>query len=81
MKKIILLAFTAMMMVGCREVNREKEYIKESEKILVIDYCEYIEREVYYGSVLVHKGNCQFCKERRQKELKELIEQIKEEQQ
>lgn len=77
MKKIILLTHITLMMVGCGEINRKKEYIKESEKILVIDSCEYIERGVYYGSVLVHKGNCRFCKERREKEIKDIVEQLK----
>lgn len=77
MKKIILLALTVFMLVGCGEVNMKKEYIKESGKILVIDSCEYIERGVYYGTVLAHKGNCRFCEERMEKKLKELVEQIK----
>ena len=77
MKKIILLALTVFMMVGCGDVNMKKGYIKESGKILVIDSCEYIERGVSYGAVLTHKGNCRFCEERVEKKLKELIEQIK----
>jgi hypothetical protein len=31
-----------------------------------------------YKGFLAHKGNCKYCKERREKELKELVEQIKE---
>ena len=61
MKKIILLALTALMMVGCRKVSVEKVHIKEGERIISVDSCEYIERGVYYGTVLVHKGNCRFC--------------------
>ena len=82
MKKIILLAFTALI-VGCRH----SQYIPETKVlssgfvVVEIDSCEYIERYTYgFNSVYSHKGNCRFCKERRQKELKELIEQIKEEQ-
>lgn len=77
MKKIILLALTALMMVGCQEVNVEKVHVIEGESIINIDSCEYIERNVYYGIVLVHKGNCRFCKERRQKELEELVIKLK----
>jgi hypothetical protein len=40
-----------------------------------IDSCEYLKVEGYYG--IYHKGNCRFCKERRQKELEELVEQLK----
>lgn len=79
MKKIILLTLITFMMVGCREVNVKKYTKKEGERIICIDSCEYIERDVYYGTVLVHKGNCKYCKERREQELKELVEQLKEE--
>ena len=77
MKKIILLVLTTLMMVGCREVSAEKVHVKEGERIISIDSCEYIERNVYYGIMLVHKGNCRFCKERRQKELEELVIKLK----
>jgi len=81
MKKIILLAFAALMMVGCREVSVEnsveKVHVKEGERIISIDSCEYIERNVYYGTMLVHKGNCKFCAERRKQEVEALVEQLK----
>lgn len=82
MKKLLLLAFTAMMMVGCEsdilfDSSKEDRYRKDNEVFYVIDSCEYINREVYYGGVLVHKGNCKFCAERRKQELKELVEQLK----
>jgi hypothetical protein len=76
-KKIILLALTALMMVGCDwnsdyEVNPHKDGILYG--VIVIDSCEYIRGT----SRLAHKGNCRFCKERRQKELEELVEQLNE---
>lgn len=43
-------------------------------KTVVIDSCEYISG---YNR-LAHKGNCRFCKERRQKELEEFMKQTKE---
>lgn len=85
MKKIILLALAALMMVGC-EYRTDVE-IKEAERlngfnIVVIDSCEYLEKSEafeYSGyGYLAHKGNCRFCKERRQKELEELVEQLNE---
>ena len=85
MKKIILLALTALMMVGCEHLNYAK--IEEAKRlngfnIVVIDSCEYLEKSDAIGyqgyGYFAHKGNCRFCKERRQKELKELVEQIKE---
>lgn len=85
MKKIILLALTALMMVGC-EYKTDAE-IEEAKRlngfnIVVIDSCEYLEKFDAIGyqgyGYFAHKGNCRFCKERRQKELEELVEQIKE---
>lgn len=77
MKKIILLALTALIMVGC-ESQDDAAKIEEAKRfngynIVVIDSCEY----VHHFHRLAHKGNCRFCKERRQKELEELVEQIK----
>ena len=80
MKKIILLALTTSMMVGCDYKNPDGSYDTSRSiefETIVIDSCEYIDG--YYK--LAHKGNCRFCKERRQEELKELVEKLKEEQQ
>lgn len=76
MKKIIILALSALMMVGCDwnstyEVDTKKDGILYG--VIVIDSCEYIRG----ASRLSHKGNCRFCKERRQKELEKLVEQLK----
>ena len=76
-KKIILLTIITLIMVGCdynsnSNINTNTGgYIYET---IIIDSCEYI-RAAYR---LTHKGNCYFCKERRQKELKKFIEQLKE---
>ena len=78
MKKLILLALTALVMVGCEDSKPIK--IDNSYKIIIIDSCEYIETRIsgyVSGSFPLHKNNCRFCKERRQKELKELVEQLK----
>ena len=72
MKKLLLLALTAMMMAGCKEsgiVNPHKY------NVVVMDSCEYI---TYHEAVgFQHKGNCKFCVERRKQELKELVERLK----
>ena len=85
MKKIILLALTALMMVGCYEAKayHDKQINLVSDySLLSIEYqgCEYIVMQSYWEKhgTMVHKGNCRFCKERRQKELKDLVEQLKE---
>lgn len=83
MKKIILLALAALIMVGC-ESNAEIEEAKRLNgfNIVVIDSCEYLKRSEASGyagyGYFAHKGNCRFCKERRQEELKELVKQFKE---
>lgn len=75
MKKLILLSFTALMMVGCME-HYEETKINSDYSVRVIDSCEYI--VLIGGGVKAHKGNCHFCKERRQKELEELVIKLKE---
>lgn len=77
MKKIIILVLTALMMVGCDYQNPDGSYDTSKSltmETVVIDSCEYI--KAYHR--LAHKGNCRFCKERRQKELEELITKLKE---
>lgn len=79
MKKIMLLTLTALMMVGCTKKDSNGHIAintgnASNPEIVIIDSCEYVQ----WTYVLAHKGNCRFCKERRQKELKELVEQLKE---
>lgn len=76
MKKIILLAFTALMVVGCGTDERVKYKVSDDYFIVEIDSCEYVRYNPAYG--FQHKGNCRFCKERRQKELEELVTKLKE---
>lgn len=81
-KKIILLALTALMVVGC-EMKQTTENIEApfggniattAYQTILIDSCEYIVGH----SRMAHKGNCRFCKERRQNELEELFKELKE---
>lgn len=75
MKKIILLALTALMVVGCDYQNPDGSYDTSRSfmfKTIVIDSCEYISGY----KRLAHKGNCRFCAERRKQELKELVKQL-----
>ena len=74
MKKLVLLALTALMMVGCKE---ETEHLK-GFNITVVDSCEYLIGGRQGYGFFAHKGNCRFCKERRQKELEELVIKLKE---
>ena len=76
MKKIILLTLTVLMMVGCRYKATEANVRTASSSVIIVDEntldsCEYYPS---YG----HKGNCRFCKERRQKELEEWVVKLKE---
>lgn len=85
MKKIILLALAALMMVGCKYQTDAE--IQEAERlngfnIVVIDSCEYLNSKECSGYLgygfFAHKGNCRFCAERRKQELESLVKQIKE---
>ena len=85
MKKIILLALTTLMMVGCEyKTDAEIEEAKHLNgfNIVVIDSCEYLlksDQAGYFGyGYFAHKGNCRFCAERRKQELELLVEQLKE---
>ena len=76
MKKIILLALTALMVIGCDNNGTPLGY-----RYLELDSCEYVEGL----NQLAHKGNCRFCKERdsikwekRKKELEELVIKLEE---
>lgn len=84
MKKLILLALVTMIMAGCEGVQHKddgsvvldryyKEHSMDNPHVDVIDSCEYI----CWSYRMAHKGNCRFCKERREKELKELVKRIK----
>jgi len=82
-KKLILLSFITLMMVGCMKTkdNGEpilsdyyREHSVDNPYLQVLDSCEYI----CWNGRMAHKGNCRFCKERRQKELEELVIKLKE---
>lgn len=76
MKKIILLVLTSLM-IGCDQQQYANDMTKDDFGVCVYDSCEYLIAAHGYKGFLAHKGNCRFCKERRQKELKELVEQLK----
>ena len=76
MKRIILLSLIALIMVGCRYKYTGSNIAEASNPVIIVDEhtldsCEYYP---HYG----HKGNCRFCKERRQKELEELVIKLRE---
>ena len=89
MKKIILLALTALMMVGCnpeRSTQIDDDHsitrIDDVYYSITVDSCEYIYCK---GRLRGHKGNCRFCEQRdsikwekRKKELEELITKLNE---
>ena len=78
MKKIALLALTALIMVGCNSMKKEYNRSYENDyETIYIDGCEYIREKFYYHDApLTHKGNCKFCAERRKKELDSLTIKI-----
>lgn len=78
MKKIIIFALAALMMVGC-DCTPEGYTTSDGVqvRVVLIDSCEYVRWSNGYGPHYAHKGNCKFCTERRKQELKELAEQLK----
>lgn len=78
MKKIILLALTALIMMGCDEKQSDGTHKPYSYRTYTVDSCEYIGyAEGSQWDYLAHKGNCRFCIERRQKKLEELVSKLK----
>ena len=81
MRKIVLLALTAVIVAGCIE-SRANHYDDHTPKVVTLFSCEYIHYESYtsghYEELYIHKGNCKFCAERRKAELEELVKRIKE---
>ena len=84
-KKIILLALTALMMVGCTYTREEtiKNMSVNGYILKEIDSCEYFMVHISSymdggGYLPIHKNNCRFCEERRQKELEKLLIKLKE---
>ena len=78
-KKIILLSFIILMMASCYNQNDVAKSVEEGDfGVCIYDSCEYLIRVNGGKSYFAHKGNCRFCKERRQKELEEFVEQLKE---
>lgn len=83
MKKLILLALTAMIIAGCFEIKARHQHERRS---LNVDYdiyyapngCEYYIYGNYHGGIPVHKQDCKYCSQRRKAELEELVRQIKE---
>jgi hypothetical protein len=82
-KKNFLLAFTALMMVGCYQAkayhDKQIELVGDYRiKTIMYQDCEYVVIESYHQKrvTITHKGNCRFCAERRKQELKELVEQF-----
>ena len=82
MKKIIPIEFVAaMLLTGCSYVPMEKEPPTiDGYKVVTIDSCEYLKREDVDGNqgfgYFSHKGNCRFCRERRERELQELLKTL-----
>ena len=84
MKKALftLLVFIVM---GCTPTTHEQANVKISTKVtdapvaspskyrfctITIDECEYI---MYDNRMIVHKGNCKFCEQRRKNEMHSVL--------
>ena len=84
MKKLQLLCITAIMMAGCLEISSsQKEKIKSLDTYdwgatyYTPNGCEYYIYNNSHGGIPIHKQDCKKCKERRQKEIREIINDLK----
>lgn len=79
MKRLLLLALTAVIMAGCKKFEDESLLLEGTDKrlyqIVIVDSCEYLQN--IGAAQLAHKGNCKYCAERRKQEIRELIKELK----
>ena len=75
MKKLLLLALFAMIMVGCEEKGYKGGNV-DGFDIVIVDSCEYIISTYAHGGVMAHKGNCRFCTERNKRVIREQVDSI-----
>lgn len=66
--------FTVLALISCgykTDAEKERERLN-GFNIIIVDSCEYLIKEEtggYQGyGYFAHKGNCRFCKERRERE-------------
>ena len=79
MKKLLLLALLAMIMVGCDKKMPDGTYRTDgySYRTYIIDSCEYFGvLDCGNGNFLTHKGNCRFCAERNRRMIREQVDSI-----
>lgn len=76
---ILVLALAFIAVVACTSrrsdgsietISSRVSYLGSNPRVDVIDSCEYL----IWGHGLAHKGNCKFCKERRQKEFYKMVD-------
>lgn len=75
MKKLVLLALSAMIMVGCDYQNSDGSYSPSKlfqHETYVIDSCEYVNG----FNRLAHKGNCKYCQQRMRKLMLEVRDSL-----
>lgn len=78
MKKLLLLALFAMIMVGCENTTENIEaplggnMFTKPYQTIIIDSCEYVSG---YRRI-AHKGNCRFCAERNKRMVHQQVDSI-----
>lgn len=74
MKKTLLLLLAALTLAGCYQRDRSYDgKLPLGTTVVIIDGCEYI----YDSYRLAHKGNCKYCKARREIEQDSLVARLK----
>ena len=79
-RKLVLLVFTLLCLSACENMHyTDEEVVRQyTPKLttIVYDTCEYVIGVDSYRAGLTHKGNCKFCKQRREEEKR--VDQFKE---
>lgn len=74
MKKIVFLLLAVFVLAGCRQVDESYNgKVPMGCVVVIVDGCEYID----WGYGLANKGNCKYCKIRREIEQDSFIAKLK----
>ena len=67
--RTIIIIIIAVLMASCTDMSIPEPDINDNplgSDIIVVDSCEYVTWSSGYGGGICHKGNCKFCKQRKE---------------
>ena len=73
------LLLLTLILTGCNEPKPQQPVAIKTKygltfEIIEVDHCEYVITAQGRRGYMAHKGNCKYCEERREKQLKYILE-------